>query len=130
MILAWLVSIAWAVELPPRPVQSAELAPGDCPETAIIDGVPDPALPSCTGLVLGLQTWADLEKLAADSGHVRQLWQLQAAEHRMELAVLQARVDALEQPRPWVQRHGALVGASGALLAVILWEAATREIIR
>ena len=130
MILAWLVSIAWAVELPPRPVQSAELAPGDCPETAIIDGVPDPVLPSCTGLVLGLQTWGELEKLAADSGHVRQLWQLQAAEHRMELAVLQARVDALAPPRPWVQRPGALGGAAGAGRAVTLWDAATREIIR
>ena len=129
MIALLCASLGLAVELPPRPVQSSGLAPGDCPETAVIDGQPDP-LPSCSGIVLGLSAWAEVERLAADSRMVRELWVVQELEHRLELEAAHARIEHLEQPEPFAARNRGWLAGAGVLSGVLLWELARREIER
>ena len=129
MIALLLVGVAYAVELPPRPEQ-APLDARSCPTAPVVNGEIDELMPDCDGIVLSLQEWEHLERLAVDSRTVRAHVDLLTVAHKEQVARLEWQIEQLTKPVPWYERPGIRgAGVAATVMAgVILYEASTRAL--
>ena len=101
---------AYAAQLPPRPEQ-APLDARSCPTAPVVNGEIDELMPDCDGIVLSLQEWEHLERLAVDSRTVRAHVDLLTVAHKEQVSRLDGNSSSLPS-----RSHGTSGRAFGALV--------------